>query len=82
MYIDGEVKGVTPERSPGSLRGSILVLLILAGYTTLNTTITINAGKTSEYSTGLSAPEKTPGFAVISAALSLGGLLVYRKIRK
>jgi hypothetical protein len=82
VYIDGEVKGVTPATIPGLSAGKHSVLLILAGYTTLNTTITINAGKTSEYSTGLSAPEKTPGFAVISAALSLGGLLAYRKIRK
>jgi hypothetical protein len=82
VYIDGEVKGVTPSTIPGLSAGKHSVLLILAGYSTLNTTITINAGKTSEYKTGLSAPEKTPGFAVISAALSLGGLLAYRKIRK
>jgi hypothetical protein len=82
VYIDGELKGVTPATIPGLSSGKHSVLLILAGYTTLNTTIAVNAGKTSEYITGLSAPEKTPGFAVISAALSLGALLVYRKIRK
>jgi hypothetical protein len=82
VYIDGEIKGVTPATIPGLSAGKHPVLLILAGYNTLNTSITVNAGKTSEYSTGLSAPEKTPGFAVISAALSFGVLLVYRKIRK
>jgi hypothetical protein len=82
VFIDGEVKGVTPAMIPGLSAGKHSVLLILVGYNTLNTTITVNAGKTSEYSTGLSAPEKTPGFAVISAALSLGLLLGYRKIRK
>ncbi len=82
MYIDGEVKGVTPATIPGLSAGKHSVLLNLAGYDSLNTTITVNAGKTSEYSTGLSAPEKTPGFAVIGAAFSLGVLLVYREIRK
>ena len=82
VYIDGEVKGVTPATIPGLSAGKHSVSLILAGYTTLNTTIVVNTGKTAEYSTGLSAPEKTPGFAVIGAALSLGVLLVYREIRK
>ena len=82
VYIDGEVKGVTPATVPGLSEGKHTVLLVLAGYNSLNTTITVNTGKTSEYSTGLSAPGKTPGFAVISAALSLGVLLMYRKIKK
>jgi hypothetical protein len=82
VYIDGEIKGVTPATIPGLSAGNHSVLLILAGYNTLNTTIAVSPGKTSDYSTGLSAPEKTPGFAVISAALSLLALLVHRKIRK
>jgi hypothetical protein len=82
VYIDGEVKGVTPATVPGLSEGKHSVLLVLAGYTSLNTTINVNAGKIAEYSTGLSVPEKTPGFAVIGAALSLGVLLMYRKIRK
>jgi hypothetical protein len=82
VYIDGEMKGVTPATIPGLAAGKHSVLLNLTGYTNLNTTITVNAGKTAEYSTGLSASEKTPGFAVFGAALSLGMLLVYRRIRK
>jgi LPXTG-motif cell wall-anchored protein len=82
VYIDGEVKGVTPATVPGLSEGKHSVLLVLAGYTSLNATINVNTGKTAEYSTGLSKPEKTPGFAVIGAALSLGVLLVYRKTRK
>jgi len=82
VYIDGEVKGVTPATIPGLSAGKHSVLLNLTGYTLLNTTITVNAGKTAEYSTGLSASEKTPGFTVMGAALSLGVFLVYRNLRK
>ena len=82
VYIDGEMKGVTPALIPGLAAGKHSVLLNLTGYTALNTTITINAGKTAEYSTGLSASAKTPGFAVLGTALSLGMLLVFRNIKK
>jgi hypothetical protein len=82
VYIDGEMKGVTPATIPGLAAGKHSLLLNLTGYTSLNTTITINAGKTAEYSTGLSASPKTPGFAVFGTALSLGMLLVFRNIRK
>jgi hypothetical protein len=82
VYIDGEMKGVTPAMIPGLAAGKHSVLLNLTGYTALNTTITINAGKTAEYSTGLSASAKTPGFAVLGVALSLGMLLVFRNMRK
>lgn len=82
VYIDGEMKGVTPATIPGLAAGKHSILLNLTGYTALNTTITINAGKTAEYSTGLSASAKTPGFAVFGVALSLGMLLVFRNMRK
>jgi hypothetical protein len=82
VYIDGEIKGVTPATIPGIAAGRHSVLLNLTGYTPLNITITVNAGKTAEYSTGLSVPEKTPGFAVIGAVFSLAVFLAYRKIRK
>ncbi|HUW86035.1 MAG TPA: PEGA domain-containing protein [Methanoregula sp.] len=82
VYVDGELKGVTPATIPGLSAGKHTVLLSLAGYLDLNTTITINAGKTSEYSTALTEPAKTPGFGVIAAVLSFGGLMAFRKIRK
>jgi hypothetical protein len=82
VYVDGELKGVTPATIPGLSAGKHTVLLSLAGYIDLNTTVMINAGKTSEYSTALTEPAKTPGFGVIGAVLSLGGLLAFRKIRK
>jgi len=82
VYVDGELKGVTPATIPGLSAGKHTVLLSLAGYLDLNTTVTINAGKTSEYSTALTEPAKTPGFGVIAAVLSFGGLMAFRKIRK
>jgi hypothetical protein len=82
VYVDGETKGVTPATIPGLPSGKHSVLLVLAGYSSLNTTITITSGETSEYSTALAAPAKTPGFGMIVAFLSLALLLLVRKIRK
>ena len=82
VFVDGELKGITPTTIPGLSAGKRTVLLVIPGYLDLNTTIIVSAGKTAEYSTSLVTSAKTPGFAVISAALSLGVLLVYRKIRK
>ena len=45
------------------------------------TTIIITAGKTAEYSTGLSAHAKTPGFEVTAALLSVLLLLLARRTR-
>ena len=82
VYVDGEMKGVTPATIPGLTAGKHAVILSVPGYIDLNTTIIISAGKTAEYSTSLVTPAKTPGFGVIAALLSLGTLLVAVKIRK
>ena len=82
VYVDGEMKGVTPTTIPGLIAGNHTVLFVSPGYLDLNATITVSAGKTAEYSTSLVAPAKTPGFGVIAAVLSIGGLLMVRKIRK
>lgn len=82
VYIDGEMKGVTPTTIPGLSGGSHSVNLILAGYSTMKTTITIERGTTSEYITGLSPLPKTPGFELVPALLSLMGIVAFRKIRK
>jgi hypothetical protein len=82
VYVDGEMKGVTPANIPGLSAGKHTVLLTVPGYIDLNTTILISAGKTAEYSTSLVTPAKTPGFGVIAALLSIGILLVAVKIRK
>jgi hypothetical protein len=82
VYVDGEMKGVTPATIPGLSAGKHTVLLSVPGYIDLNTTIVISAGKTAEYSTSLVTPAKTPGFGVIAALLSIGTLLVAIKIRQ
>ena len=82
VYVDGEMKGVTPSTIPGLSAGKHTVLLSLPGYIDLNTTVIISAGKTAEYSTSLVAPAKTPGFGVIAALLSICTLMVAIKIRK
>jgi hypothetical protein len=82
VYVDGEMKGVTPAIIPGLPAGAHSVHLVLAGYSDLKTTITVNAGTTSEYVTGLPAAQKTPGFEMIPALLSIAGFVVIRKFRK
>jgi hypothetical protein len=82
VYIDGVMKGVTPATIPGLSPGAHSVTLILTGYSDLKTTITVDAGTTSEYITGLSPAPKTPGFELVPALMAIGGLMVMRKIRK
>lgn len=82
VYVDGEMKGFTPTTIPGISAGKHAVLLTSPGYLDLNTTITVTAGTTAEYSTSLVTPAKTPGFGVIAAVISICGLFVIRKIRK
>jgi hypothetical protein len=82
VYIDGELKGITPATIPGLSSGKHAVLLVVPGYIDLKTTITVSAGKTTEYSTALTLPAKTPGFGVFAAVLSIGGLFMFRKFRK
>jgi hypothetical protein len=82
VYIDGVMKGVTPAMIPGLPSGDHSVSLVLDGYTPLKTNITIEAGKMSEYTTGLPAAPKTPGFGVIIALMSLGAIAAVLKIRK
>ena len=82
VFVDGELKGITPTTIPGLSPGKHAVLLVAPGYLDLNTTITVGAGKTTEYSTALTMPAKTPGFGMIAAVFSIIGLFVVRKIRK
>ena len=80
VYVDGEMKGNTPATIPGLPSGKHTVQLILAGYSTLNTTISIEPGTTTVYSTGLVQPTKTPGFGAICAVLSFLGIFALRKV--
>ncbi len=82
VYIDGVMKGVSPTTIPGLSAGVHSVSLVMTGYSDLKTNITIEAGKNSEYITGLPPVQKTPGFEMILALLSLCGFLAIRKIRR
>jgi hypothetical protein len=82
VYVDGTMMGVTPTTIPMLAEGQHSVSLIMDGYQDLKTTITINAGTTSEYITGLSKTTKSPGFTAGFAAISIGVLFLYRKIRE
>ncbi len=81
VYVDGILKGITPATIPGLSGGSHVILLKKDGFQDLSTSLTITAGQTSEYVTGLSANAKTPGFEAIAVFLSIGILLFVRKTR-
>lgn len=84
VYIDDQMKGITPAVIPGLSPGSHKVVLILDGHEDFKTTIDITPGTTSEFMTGLSQRKTLPGFSVVVALLAIGltaGLL-HRRIRK
>ena len=82
VYVDGTMMGVTPTTIPMLTEGPHSITLVMDGYQDLKTTITVNAGTTSEYITGLAKTTKTPGFTAGIAAISIGMLLLYRKMKK
>ena len=81
VYIDGELRGITPATIPGLPAGTHAILLKMDGFEELSTTVIITAGQTAEYTTGLSANAKTPGFEITAALLSLGLLVLVRRTR-
>ena len=81
VYIDGDFEGVTPATIPGLAEGKHDIALVLTGYTVLKANIPVEAGKTLEYTTGMTAVPRSPGFDMIPAILALGGLLAVLKIR-
>jgi hypothetical protein len=82
VYVDGAMMGVTPTTIPMLSEGPHSISLIMDGYQDLKTTITINAGTTSEYITGLAKTTKTPGFGPVLAVVSVGMLFLFRKTRE
>jgi hypothetical protein len=82
VYVDGELKGITPATIPGIAAGKHTLLVSHPGYIDLNTTVIISAGKTAEYTTSLVTPARTPGFGIIAALLAISGLVAARKFRK
>lgn len=84
VYIDDEMKGITPATIPGLSPGSHAIHLILEGYEDFRTSTEITAGTTSEFVTGLSPRKQLPGFTLAGALLALGlaaGVLCGRKRR-
>ncbi|MFA5346712.1 MAG: PEGA domain-containing protein [Methanoregula sp.] len=81
VYVDGSLKGITPTTIPGLSSGAHAIILKMDGFQDLGTTITITSGQTAEYTTGLSRNAKTPGFELLPALLSLGMLILARRIR-
>ena len=75
VYIDGQMKGVTPATIPGLSPGTHSIGLILDGYQDFTTTTEITAGTTSEFITGLPKRKQTPGFTAIGALAAVGLLL-------
>ncbi len=82
VLVDGVMKGISPATIPGLSPGVHNVTLTLPGYNDLKTTVTIDAGRTADYSTSLAPAPKTPGFEMLSALLSIGVLSLILKNRK
>jgi len=53
IFIDGVQRGVSPATIPGLSAGTHTLLLKLDGYQDLSTPVTIAAGKTQDYSSGM-----------------------------
>ncbi len=79
VYIDGQMKGITPATIPGLPPGTHTIKIILDGYQALETTTEITGGTTSEFVTGLSKRKQMSGFTGILALAAVGLLLVVRR---
>ena len=93
IFIDGVQKGISPATIPGLSAGSHTLVLKLNGYQDLSAPVTITAGQTQAYSSGLSPvsvaaaatappampPTRAPGFEVALGLAALGAVLVIRK---
>jgi len=80
IFIDGVQRGVSPATIPGLAPGEHTLLLKLDGYTDLSTPVSITAGKTTEYTTGLATAKKSPGFGAVFGIIALGVILTIRKM--
>jgi hypothetical protein len=82
VYIDGQMKGVTPATIPGLSPGNHTIELTLDGYQDFTTTTGITAGTTSEFITGLPKSKQMPGFTGIAALAAVGLLMAVGLMRK
>lgn len=86
VYVDNEVKGISPAMISGLAPGTHTIKMTKAGYQDFSTTISIEAGKVREYSTGLTSasmtaattPANSIGFPVFAAIIALIGLVIVR----
>jgi hypothetical protein len=92
VMIDGIQRGISPATISGLSPGSHTILLKLEGYADLSSPVSIMAGQTQEYSTGLApvsgptqAPgptaTKTPGFGALLAISAVGALFLLHTIK-
>ncbi len=87
VSVDNEVKGISPAMISGIPPGTHVLKITKAGYQDFSTTISIEAGKVREYSTGLTSasmtsatsPANSIGFPVFAAIIALIGLVIVRK---
>lgn len=82
VYIDGQMKGISPATIPGLSPGPHTIRLILDGYQDFETTTEISAGSTSEFITGLSTRKTVPGFEAIPALAAVSLILIFLSCRK
>lgn len=96
IFIDGVQRAVSPAIVPGLAPGDHMLILRLDGYQNFTAPITIEAGKTQEYSSALvksaapadaatpmPAPKKSPapGIETVGLLAGLGAVLCMLKIR-
>ncbi|OPX63114.1 MULTISPECIES: PEGA domain-containing protein [unclassified Methanoregula] len=79
IFIDGVQRGVSPADIPGLAPGDHTLLLKLDGYADLSTPVSITAGETTKYNTGLAAAKKSPGFAAVFGIIAIGAVLWMRR---
>lgn len=79
VYIDNEMKGVSPAAFSGLAPGTHSLMLTKPGYRNISTTFTVSAGQTLEYNTALVQNTRTPGFTALVAA---GGIFVLNITRR
>jgi hypothetical protein len=82
VYIDDQMKGITPATIPGLSPGSHSIHLIMDGYEDFKITTEIEPGTTSEFVTGLAKQKQLPGFAMAGALLAVGFTAALLRQRK
>jgi hypothetical protein len=82
VSVDNEVKGITPAMISGISPGTHALKITKEGYRDFSTNISIDAGQVREYSTGLTAVAKSPGFAEVTAIAAVFCLALVRKISR